>query len=131
MTKHELELKKKNELQQSREKTRPDKVFVPEVDIYENQDALILEANMPGVSKESIKVDLKDYTLKIRGEINKSDYEDLNPVYGEYNVGHYERAFDLSNTIDQEKIEASLDNGVLVLTLPKVEKAKPRSIEIQ
>jgi HSP20 family molecular chaperone IbpA len=57
-------------------------------------------------------------------------YQGLHPLYTEYNIGHFSRSFRLSNKIDQEKIGAELKEGVLSLTLPKVEEAKPRAIQV-
>lgn len=131
MTGHELMLKRKNELQTQSEKTRPEKIFVPEVDISEKQDILLLQANMPGVTKDSVEINLHDNILKISGRIQPDEYEGLSPIYSEYNIGNYERTFELGDQIQQDKIEAKVENGVLNLILPKAEKSKPRTISIK
>lgn len=131
MTKQELELSKKNELKKDSEKTRAEKIFVPEVDICEKSDLLLLQANMPGVTKDNVEISLHENVLKISGRISPDEYQDLNPLYSEYNVGHYERTFDLGEQINQEKIEAKVNDGVLSLVLPKAEKKKPRTIPIK
>jgi HSP20 family molecular chaperone IbpA len=73
---------------------------------------------------------VNDGVLSIEGQVEVKDYENLAPVYTEYNVGNYARRFTLANTIDTERISARMKNGVLELELPKAEKAKPRRIAI-
>jgi HSP20 family protein len=104
--------------------------YVPSTDIYETQDALTVVMEMPGVGKEDITVALENDRLRVEGQIAFAKYDGLEPVYTEYNVGHYARAFTLSNKIDQEKISAQVEDGVLTLTLPKVKEAQPRRIPI-
>jgi HSP20 family protein len=85
---------------------------------------------MPGVEKKDISVGLENDVLRVEGRIDFSKYDGMEPVYSEYNVGHYARSFSLSNKIAQDGISAQLDDGVLTLTLPKVKEAQPRRISI-
>ena len=85
---------------------------------------------MPGVEKSRLNVALENDVLKVDGQIDFTKYKDMEPVYAEYNVGHYARSFTLSNKIDQEKISAQPEDGVLTLTLPKAKQARPRRISI-
>jgi len=85
---------------------------------------------MPGVEKKDLDVGLENDALRVDGRIDFSKYKDMEPVYAEYNVGHYERSFTLGSAIDQEKISANLEDGVLTLTLPKAKHAQPRKIAI-
>jgi HSP20 family protein len=78
-----------------------------------------------------VTVQLESDVLRIEGRIDFSKYEGLEPVYAEYNVGHYARAFTLSDKIDQDGIRADLADGVLTLTLKKAKAALPRRIEIR
>lgn len=129
MTDKELTTHKKQELT-GNEHTRPGRTYVPDVDIYETPDSLWLRADMPGVDEQSIEINVNEGVLSIEGQVEVKDYENLTPVYTEYNVGNYARRFTLANTIDTERIGARMKNGVLELELPKAEKAKPRRIAI-
>ena len=130
MTDREMELQKKKELQSKEEKTTTVRQFQPETDIYENDDALIVFMEMPGVGRDNISATVENDVLRVEGRIDFAKYEGLEPVYAEYNVGHYVRAFSLSNKIAQDGISAELSNGVLKLTLKKTGAAKPRQIPI-
>jgi len=103
---------------------------VPYTDIYETDDALTLVMEMPGVRKDDIEVSIDDDVLQVEGHIDFTNYAEMRPVYTEYNVGHYRRRFSLSSRIDRNRISAGVDDGVLTLTLPKAEEAKPRTIRI-
>ena len=85
---------------------------------------------MPGVEKTDLNVSLENDVLRVDGQIDFSKYKDMEPLYAEYNVGHYARSFTLSNKVDQEKISANLEDGVLTLALPKAKHAQPRKIAI-
>ena len=113
------------------EKTRPGRYFVPDVDIAENDDLLRFWADMPGVTEKDVEIVLKDNVLTIVGRVDASIYNQLAPVYTEYNVGNYHRQFALNEHIDDSRIKARMRNGVLEVELPKREQAKPRKIEVQ
>jgi HSP20 family protein len=100
------------------------------VDIYETQDSLWLWADMPGVDENSLEVRVADGVLSIEGQVSLQEYDNLNPVYTEYNVGNYKRSFSLSNDIDVGQIKARVTDGVLALELPKAERAKPKRIAV-
>jgi HSP20 family protein len=129
-TKQELQVQQKRELDKKEESTIPVRVFVPTADIYETQDALKVILEMPGVEKGNVNVHVEDDVLNVEGRLDLTKYQGLQALYTEYNIGHYARSFRLSNKIDQEKIGAELKEGVLSLTLPKVEEAKPRTIQV-
>ena len=128
--KQELTVREKKELVAKEEKTVPGRYYVPYADIYETDEALTVVMEMPGVEKSRLNVALENDLLKVDGQIDFTKYRDMEPVYAEYNVGHYARSFTLSNKIDQEKISAQLEDGVLTLTLPKAKQARPRRISI-
>jgi HSP20 family protein len=112
------------------EHTRPGRTYLPQVDIYETTDSLWLRADMPGVDEQAVEINVANGVLSIEGRVALQDYENLTPVYTEYNVGNYARRFTLSNEIDTDRIRARMTNGVLELELPKVERAKPRRISV-
>jgi HSP20 family protein len=130
-TRQELQVQKKRELEQAEEATIPARVFVPSADIYETQDALTVILEMPGVEKSNVEVRVENGVLNVVGRLDLSKYRGLQPLYTEYNIGHYSRSFQLSSKIDQTRIGAELKDGVLSLTLPKAEEAKPRSVEVR
>jgi HSP20 family protein len=130
-TRQELQVQQKRELEKKEESTIPARVFLPTADIYETNDALNVVLEMPGVDKNSVDIRVEDGVLKIEGRLDFSKYQGLQPLYTEYNVGHYSRSFRLSSKIDQNKIAAELNDGVLSLVLPKVEDAKPRTIQVK
>src|SRR5690349_1110050 len=113
-----LEVQEKKELT-PKEKTFPARYFIPNADIYETEDALFLDLEVPGVDKKDLDVSLENDVLRVEGRIDFTKYEGLDPLYTEYNVGHYARAFTLSSKIDQHQISAGLEDGVLKLTLNK------------
>jgi HSP20 family protein len=114
----------------SGERTVAGKYYVPLTDIIETEKSLLVYMDMPGVKKENINVKLEDNVLEVDGQIDHSPYDRLNPVYTEYNVGHYTRKFNVSNEIDTGNIDANLTDGVLTLTLPKAPEAQPRHIKV-
>jgi len=126
----EMAVREKKELVAKEEKTVPGRYYVPYADIYETDDALAVVMEMPGVEKKDLDVNVEKDVLEVDGRIDFSKYKDMEPVYAEYNVGHYARSFALGSAIDQEKIGASLEDGVLILTLPKAKHAQPRKIAI-
>jgi HSP20 family protein len=127
----ELQVQQKREIETKEETTLPTRTYVPTTDIFETQDALNVVLEMPGVEKSNIDITVQEGVLKVEGRLDFSKYKNLQPLYTEYNVGHYARSFRLSSKIDDSKIAAELRDGVLTLTLPKVEEAKPRTIQVR
>lgn len=113
------------------ERTQARKVFIPRVDICETKDAIVLLADMPGVDEKSIDITLERNVLTLLGRVEPDTYEGYSAAYVEYDAGDYERAFTLSDEIDRDRIDASVKNGVLRLTLPKAEPVKLRKINVK
>ena len=129
MPEQEIATREKQQVQGT-EQTRPGRYFMPDVDIYEDDDSLHLWADMPGVSEKDVDVILKDGVLTITGRVSTASYDKLAPLYSEYNVGNYVRQFTLNEQIDESRIKARMRNGVLQVELPKHEQAKPRKIQV-
>lgn len=127
----ELKVREKQELAHPAEQTRPGLVFTPSVDIFETDNQITLLADMPGVVPENLSIDLRDNTLTLEGDISPVDAQQEEMIYTEYSTGRYYRQFSLSEVIDQAKIDAQLQDGVLRLSLPKIEKATPRQITVK
>jgi HSP20 family protein len=131
MVAQELQVQKKRELENKEEATIPARMFVPAADIYEAENDLTVILEMPGVEKKNVNIDVADGVLSVEGRIDLTKYQGLQPLYTEYNIGHYSRSFRLSSKIDQNKIAAEMKDGVLSLKLPKIEEAKPRIIQVK
>lgn len=107
-------------------------LWAPSVDIVEENDRLELTAEIPGVDKKDVKISVQDNVLTIEGQ-KKQEYEEKNDSYYccERSFGRFSRSFTIPSNVDSEKIKADYKDGILTLTLPKVEEAKPRQIEIK
>ena len=126
----ELAVQDKKELVSKEEKTVPARYYVQNTDILETDDGLTVVMEIPGVEKQNVDVSIENDVLRVEGRIDFSKYGGMEPLYTEYNVGHFARAFTLSDKIDQQQIAAQLDDGVLTLTLKKAKEAMPRKIAI-
>jgi HSP20 family protein len=131
MAEKELQVREKQELQTDAEHTIPGVVFTPAVDIFESEEEITLLADMPGVPSDGVTIDLHNDELKVTGEVEPQGSENETPLVREYETGRFHRHFSLSDRIAQDKITASMKDGVLRLVLPKVENAKPRKIEVK
>jgi HSP20 family protein len=128
MTNQQLNVPEKQETRD--EVTRAGRTYVPQVDIYETKEGLWLWADMPGVDEASLNVHLDNGVLTIEGQVDVNEYDNVTPLYTEYNVGNYVRRFTLSNDVDSDRIVARMQHGVLALEIPKAERAKPRRITV-
>jgi HSP20 family protein len=114
----------------SREETRSQEHYVtPPVDIYETVEGLVVKADLPGVAKENLEVRVENNLLTIRGK--SAHVAPGDPIYREYELANFFRQFELNERVDQAKISADLKHGVLTLSLPKAEEAKPRRIDVK
>lgn len=123
--------KKEAEVTEGVERTRSKRLYTPAVDIIENKEDLVLIADMPGADENSVEITLEKDLLTIYGKVEPDIPEKHRLVTSDYGIGDYQRSFTLSSEIDREKIEATVKNGVLRLTLPKAEGAKTRKIPVK
>lgn len=112
------------------ERTTEAERFTPAVDIYETDSELVMQADMPGVTKDNVDVKVEENVLTLTGTV-ATPPKDAAPLYAEYRIGDYYRAFTLSQEIDVDKISAEMTDGVLTLRLPKTDRTKSRKIEVK
>jgi HSP20 family molecular chaperone IbpA len=127
----ELKVREKQEMASPAEQTTPGLVFTPAVDIFETEKEITLLADMPGVNADDLTIDLRDNTLTLSADIAPVDNSGEEEIVMEYQTGRYYRQFTLGELVNQENIDAKLNDGVLRLTLPKVEKATPKKIAVK
>ena len=127
----ELKVREKQEVTGPAEQTTPGLVFTPAVDIFETEKAITLLADMPGVKADDLTIDLRDNTLTLSADTAPVENADEDNILVEYHSGSYYRQFTLGEMINQDEIDAKLYDGVLRLTLPKVEKATPKKITVK
>jgi len=113
------------------EEARRQETLLPAVDIHEENDAVHIVADMPGVTRESLVIEVDNGVLSLEGEVSIPMPEGLNPLYAEVRAQRYARRFTLSHEIDSESISARIDNGVVHLTLPRRDTHRRRRIEVQ
>ena len=107
------------------------RTWAPPVDIYENGDSLVLKAELPGVNPDEVEIRVEDNTLYLKGnrkfenEVKEQNYHRVERSYGTFT-----RTFSLPNSVDADKVGASYKDGILTLTMPKKEEAKPKTIKI-
>jgi len=113
------------------EVARNNTTFTPAADIYETDDGAVLVLDVPGCDEGSVAVAIEDGVLTIHGTVKPDEFPDLELASAEYSVGDFERSFTVSEMVDVKNVGASLKDGVLRLTLPKAEIAKPRKIDVK
>ncbi len=106
-------------------------VFTPPIDIFETAEGLVLQADLPGVSSESLELQVQDNKLSLFGKVALPVPPEARLIHQEYQIGHFLRSFILSDEVDHERISAKLNQGVLEVVLPRLPKPEPRRIQIQ
>jgi len=105
-------------------------VITPSIDIYETDHGLVLYADLPGVSSETLELQVQDNKLTLFGRLISPVPDGAGVLHQEYVVGDYLRSFILSDEVDHKRITANLNNGVLRVVLPDAPRAEPRRIEV-
>lgn len=130
MTANELALQEKKEASAPAERTEAARCYSPYTDVYELPDRVVVVMEMPGVDKSSLDVTLEKNLLTVTGSIDSTAYQELQPIYTEYNVGDFSRTFTVSRQVDSARISATVEDGVLRIELPKAGEAVARRIEV-
>ena len=120
----------KRELAQGEERTEAGKFFSPHTDIHENDRAVIVSMEVPGVDKGAIDIQLDKGVLTVKGAVDGGKYASLRPIYSEYQIGNFVRTFTVSPKIDAAAISANVVDGVLTVELPKAKEALARRISV-
>ena len=110
---------------------RSDAALMPPVDVVEDSAGITLRADLPGVPKEKLKLQVEAGTLTIEGEVSIAMPEGMEATYAEVSVPRFRRVFTLSKELDTGKVSAEFKHGVLSLRIPKAEHAQPRRIDIK
>lgn len=109
-----------------------DGVWQPPVDIYEDEHSVVIKAEIPDVEQKDIDIKIENNTLTLRGERkHSSEVKKENYYRVERYFGHFQRSFSLPNSIDQDKVQAACDKGILTITLPKSAATKPKQISVE
>ena len=105
-------------------------VFTPPIDIFETPEGLVLLADLPGVTLDSLELQVQDNKLTLYGKVKSDLPPDARMIHQEYAIGHFLRSFILSDEVDHERITAKLNQGVLEVFLPQLRKSEPRRIQV-
>jgi HSP20 family protein len=127
----EVHEQKKNGFSSMEEALINERTIAPFVDVYETKEEFFLTANLPGVPRENLQVKIEDGSLIIFGKVNFNEILERKYLLNETEIGNYYRHFKISDSIDESKISAKLENGQLIVTLPKHERVKPKTIQIK
>jgi len=119
------------EIETERVEDRPGTYEAPPVDIHETDAAIIVEADMPGVDRAGVEVKIDSGVLTLQGRVKRKSVEGVTHLYEEFAPVDYYRAFTLGTEVDESRVGASMEQGVLTVTLPKAERARVRKIEVK
>jgi HSP20 family protein len=121
---------KGQEQQEMQRRKEQEAVLRPAADIYEDGGGITLKADLPGVSRDRLNIQIDGNTLSIEGQLSISMPEGLEALYADVRATRYQRSFTLSNELDTDKVNAEMKDGVLTLYVPKRAELQPRKIEV-
>lgn len=124
-------LTQRDEVQVPQRRELPQRSIRPQVDIFEDETGIMLMADLPGVTKEGLDIQVDKETLSIDGKAEIEMPEAMQAVYADIRATRYQRSFSLSSELDGNRAQATLKDGVLSLRIPKREQFQPRKIEIR
>lgn len=113
------------------ETRREEPTLMPPVDVVEDTQGITLYADLPGVPKDRLGIQIEDDTLVLEGEVKLNLPEGMQATHAEVGLPRYRRVFTLSKELDSDKVSASFEHGVLTLRIPKAEHAQPRKVAVQ
>ncbi len=126
-----MESRGNGSVEQSRRVPTPESALRPAVDIYETGEGIVLQADMPGVSKERLSVWVEGNDLLVEGSIGIAPQEQMTALYADVRSTVYRRSFALSNELETDKIDANLKDGLLTVRIPKRAELRARRIEVK
>lgn len=127
-----IQTQDRNTVQRASGQPERDAPFVvPPVDVFENDAGITLLADLPGVSRDKLGIRVDGDSLFIEGTVSAGGPDQMELIWGEAQIPSYRRQFTLSRELDSTRIEATLKDGVLKLSIPKLEEARPRRIEVR
>jgi HSP20 family protein len=115
----------------ARQSSEQERAIQPAVDIFEDELGITVQADMPGVSKDRVDIQIDKHSLTIEGYAEIPMPEGMEPMYADVSSTRYMRSFSISSELDADKVEAALKDGILTVRVPKREQFKPRKIEVR
>lgn len=119
------------ETEPARQSSEQERAIQPAVDIFEDELGITVQADMPGVAKDQVDIQIDKHTLTIEGYAKIPMPEEMEALYADVSSTRYMRSFSISSELDADKVEASMKDGVLTVRVPKREQFKPRKIEVR
>jgi HSP20 family protein len=128
---HEITSRPGQEAQIHSRPRESDVVLLPPVDVFEDADGIVLQMDMPGVSKDRLNIQADRNTLLVEGGVKIDVLQGMEALYADVRATDYRRSFTLTSELDSDKIDANLKDGVLTVRIPKRAELRPRKVEVR